>query len=105
ANEFIGVRIKDLLKLQFSPWIKRTSKLLMLHSATFTSKKQFNAHRLLRAIDKNTLLSKLPKTEEADPGDVFMPYNELVQAYSGFPQLISNTKQLLENCSISFEFG
>ena len=37
-----------------------------MHPATFATKRDFNAHRLLRAIDNNTLLSKLSAEEQAD---------------------------------------
>ena len=66
--------------------------------------KGFNTHRLLRAIDNNTLLSKLPKSEEGNENDQMLPYNELCETYSEFPNLISNTEQLLDNCSSDFNF-
>ena len=54
-NEFLGVRARDLNRLAFSPWRNRLHKLVALHTVTFQNKKDFNTHRLLRAIDNNTI--------------------------------------------------
>ena len=68
-NEFIGVSIADLRKLRFSTLKQQQHKIVLLQPVTVRDKKDFNAHRLLRAIDNNTLLSKLEKTEECNPLD------------------------------------
>ena len=64
-HEFIGVSIKDLRRLPFSRLAKLKKKLVVQQPVTFRNKARFNAHRLLRAIDNNILLSKLSKEEEA----------------------------------------
>ena len=66
GHEFIGVSIKDLRRLPFSKLASLTNKLVVQQPVTFRNKQDFNAHRLLRAIDNNVLLSKLPKEEEAN---------------------------------------
>ena len=62
-NEFIGVKPSDLNQLKFSVWQTHLNKLVILKTVSFGDKKGFNAHRLLRAIDNNTLLSKLPASQ------------------------------------------
>jgi len=104
-NEFIGVKISDLNKLKFSEWKNDPHKLVALHPVTFRNKIDFNTHRLLRAIDKNTLLSKLDKSEQAQPDEIILPENELQRIYSDYPQAIYNTQRLLEQCGINFEYG
>jgi error-prone DNA polymerase len=104
-NEYIGVRPCDLNKLRFSPWYAFKDKLVMLHTATFRNKSDFNAHRLLRAIDNNTLLSKLEKSEEGNPNDLFISKQELLDLYAGFPYIIENTMRLLDQCHVEFGFG
>ena len=104
SNEFLGISPKDLNHLKFSKWNQLREKLVVLKTVSFQNKKGFNTHRLLRAIDNNTLLSKLPKSEEGSEQDMMLPYNELCETYSEFPALISNTEQLLEDCSIDFNF-
>ena len=104
-HEFVGVAVRHLHRLRLSPWVKRQEKLVIMQTGTFRHKRDFNAHRLLRAIDNNTLLSKLPKDEEASPEDIFMPLARLLEYFSAFPVIVKNTKSLLASCSIEFEFG
>ena len=104
-NEFLGVKIEDINRLKFSPWKNKQEKLVVLQTATFKNKKDFNTHRLLRAIDNNTLLSKLPASEQASENDIFISEEKLKTAFSEFPKLIENTENLLKCCSISFNFS
>lgn len=104
-NEFIGVSPEDIMRLRFSPWKNRPEKLVALQTVTFRKKRDYNAHRLLRAIDNNTLLSKLPKTEEGKPHHQMMPATELKGKYEEFGVLVDNASQLLDSCHIAFEFG
>ena len=103
-NEFLGVKIEDLNRLKFSPWKHRLEKLVVLQTITFLNKKGFNTHRLLRAIDNNTLLSKLSISEQASEKDVFLTSEEIKEAFQDFPKLIENTQNLLTQCSIDFDF-
>lgn len=104
-NEFIGITIKDFLKLPFSNARHLTDKLVVLNAVSFIHKGHFNAHRLLRAIDKNTLLSKLPKDEQTSPDEVMLSYNDICLAYAEYPYMLSNTERIINNCSIEFEYG
>jgi len=104
-NEFLGIKPQDLNQLKFSKWNMLRNKLVVLQTVSFQNKKGFNTHRLLRAIDNNTLLSKLPKTEEGQETDVMLPYNELRNTYQEFPELLKNTSSLLDNCTIDFDFS
>lgn len=108
-NEYLGVRPKDIIKLSMSEWKDHLNKLVILQTVSFRngaeSKIHFNMHRLLRSIDKNMLLSRLPKEEEGNPDDVMLPVGELFEAYKDYPEIIVNTKKLLEQCSIAFQFN
>jgi hypothetical protein len=44
---------------------KYKDKSIIQQRVTFRNKNDFNPHRLLRAIDNNTLLSKLPTTKQS----------------------------------------
>ncbi|MFD1162565.1 DNA polymerase III subunit alpha [Hwangdonia seohaensis] len=105
ANEFIGVSVEELKKLPFSKYNTYTDKLVIQQQVTIRNKRDFNAHRLLRAIDNNTLLSKLPKTEECEMTDVMYSKHELTKIFQDSPHIISNTEHLLDSCSIDFSFG
>lgn len=104
-NEYIGLHINDLNRLRFSPWLQRKHKLVILHSMSFRHRRDFNAHRLLRAIDKNTLLSKLPKSEEGKEEDIFIKRDTLYAYFQEFPEIIQNTEEILARCALHFGFG
>nr|WP_321414725.1 DNA polymerase III subunit alpha [uncultured Allomuricauda sp.] len=105
AHEFVGVSINDLRRLPFSKLASLTKKLVVQQPVTFRNKQNFNAHRLLRAIDNNVLLSKLPKEEEAHEEEKMYPVQNLAAAFSEFPVILENTEKLLNKCCIHFDFS
>lgn len=104
-NEYIGIQPRDILDVQLHPDRYPQDRLVALHTQTFRHKKDFNAHRLLRAIDHNCLLSKLPKTQEASQDDGFVDYATFVQQYAVFPDIIDRTHGMLDGCHVGFDFG
>ena len=103
-NEFVGLRPSQLSKLLFSEWRNQQDKLLILQPVTFRHKRDFNVHRLLRTIDNNTLLSRLPKSEEAQPDEIMPMEGELEKLFYNYPRIIENTKRIVADCSIGFQF-
>ena len=104
ANEFIGISVSNLSKFRFSLLKYKLDKLVILQTVTFRDKRDFNTHRLMRAIDNNTLLSKLPKTQEGLLSDVMYPVQELKYYFREFPEIIRNTERILEECGVCFDF-
>ena len=104
-HEFIGISIKDLRRLPFSRLKDYHDKLVVLQPVTFRNKRDYNAHRLLRAIDNNVLLSKLEESEVADEDEKMHPLEHLIEAFSEYPTILKNTEQLLNECDIHFDFS
>lgn len=104
-HEFIGISLRDLRRLPFSRIIQYRDRLVVLQPVSFRNKRDFNAHRLLRAIDNNVLLSKLPESEQASPEDRMYPLENLAAAFSEFSFIMENTEQLMQNCQIHFDFS
>ncbi|MFM2225465.1 MAG: hypothetical protein RJA07_1667 [Bacteroidota bacterium] len=104
-NEFIGISPKEVLQFSFQKNNFPKNKLVVLQSVTFNSKQDFNAHRLLRAIDENVLLSKLSKDEQASPEDMMPSKSALYTVFKNFDFIIQNTEMLLNICHVEFEFG
>ena len=104
-HEFVGVCINDLRRLPFSRLKDLKDKLVVLQTVTFRNKRDFNAHRLLRAIANNVLLSKLQLNEQADPNEKMLPMQELTAAFATYPWILRTTERLLGQCSISFDFS
>ncbi len=101
--EYVGVRAQEVPHINRSVYRDHTHKLVMLHPVTFKNKAGYNTHRLLRAIDQNTLLSKLDPNLQAHPGEMMMRESDLLSYYWQYPEIITNTKYLLENCEIDIE--
>ena len=100
SNELIGVGADQLRFLHLSPHASRQHKLIAMPTATFRGKRDHNAHRLLRAIDENTLLSKLSKDKQAKEDDLYLSNDELRSAYAEVPYLLRQAQQVLEDCTV-----
>ncbi|MDT0648830.1 DNA polymerase III subunit alpha [Zunongwangia sp. F297] len=105
ANEFIGVSVENLRKLKFSKYLHYKEKLVLLQTVTFRSKRDHNAHRLLRAIDNNTLLSKLPKSEEGNFSQQMLSPEIIKTEFQDYPHILQNTEKLTKTCEVKFNFG
>ena len=101
-NEFMGVRWKDARRIATNGLEAHIGKLVIWHPVTFSDKVSYNVHRLLRAADRNTLLSKLSTENQADTDEAMMPESELLKHYWDYPQIISNTRHLLESCEVHY---
>ncbi len=99
-NELIGVGADQLRFLHLSPHVRRQHKLIAMPTATFRGKRDHNAHRLLRAIDENALLSKLSKDKQANEDDLYLSNDELRRAYVEVPYLLRQAQQVLEDCAV-----
>jgi len=105
SDEYIGVGRLELNKLMVSNYSKKKNKLVVLNSFTFRNKRDFNTHRLLRAIDNNTLLSKLNFEQQGLETDIYLTSREMEECYRHYPTIWNNTKNLLSLCDIYFDFG
>lgn len=104
-NEFIGVSVEEVNKLKFSYLRKYCHKIVIQQQVTVRNQRDFNAHRLLRAIDSNSLLSKLTIAEQCLRTDVMHSIENLENYFKEFPEIISNTKAIVDACTIDFGFG
>lgn len=104
-HEFIGISANELNKLRFSKLYEQKDKLVILQPVTFRTKKDFNAHRLLRAIDNNVILSRLPEKQQAYFSEKMIPQHEIHAKFSVFDFIIKNTLHLQSNCTVDFNFS
>ncbi|NIJ51880.1 DNA polymerase-3 subunit alpha [Dyadobacter arcticus] len=104
-NEYIGISTKDLTRIPFSPLFKHRDRLVILQPLSFRSKKDFNAHRLLRAVAQNTLLSKLSTSETGEDTEHILPSKVLRYHFKDLDHVIYNTEKLMAECNIDFLFG
>ena len=121
ANEYVGVQPHQLPAYALHAHrADYNGKFVLLHPVTLDPPEQridpssgrqrsvhrdFNTHRLLRAIAQNTLLSKLPPQEVASLEEYMRPEAELYHRHADFPELLQQTAALLNSCSISITWG
>lgn len=103
-NEFIGIAAEQLTKL-YNPALKsRIDKMVVLQTVTYRTKKEYNLHKILRAIDLNIIGSKLTVADHCKVSDVMLPHEELVSKFSDYPVIIQNTQKIIEQCNFKYDF-
>jgi DNA-directed DNA polymerase III PolC len=112
-NERIGVLPEEankLLRVSLGVGVgagvgSGAGKWVIRQPVTFQNKVYYNLHRLLRAVDCNTLLTKLKPEDLASQREYFVPQAEIMAAFRQYPSLITNTYKLIDACSIDMKFG
>ncbi|HVV05256.1 MAG TPA: DNA polymerase III subunit alpha [Puia sp.] len=104
-NELIGVLPEEANKLLRMPVMAHTGKWVVRQPVTFQNKVYYNLHRLLRAVDLNTLLTKLQPEDLAGSREYFLPQMDVLAAFRNYPFIITNTYRLFEDCTITMDFG
>jgi len=104
-NELIGVLPEEVNKLLRMPVMAYTGKWVVRQPVTFQNKVYYNLHRLLRAVDLNTLLTKLQPEDLAGLREYFLPQVEVLTAFRNYPFIVTNTYRLFEDCTITMDFG
>jgi len=105
ANEYLGVRLSQVPRLLNSDLRFRQEKLVLLQPVTFSDEKTWYIHKNLRAIDHNTLLSKLLPTQFAPDDEIMLPPERLRAAFVLYPGLLQTTAHIMDACDIDFDFS
>ncbi|MDA3894375.1 MAG: DNA polymerase III subunit alpha [Salinivirgaceae bacterium] len=103
-NEFIGIRPFDISQLITSEFKNDQSKLVVHYPITLKSLADYEVHQCLRAVDENVLISQLANKQMALPDERFIDTEALESLYHFYPQVIRNTKNLLQQCKVGFNF-
>ncbi|HEX8279682.1 MAG TPA: hypothetical protein VF540_13350, partial [Segetibacter sp.] len=103
SNELIGVQPTEVNKLYNINVSAHSNKYVIRQPVTFKDKTMHNVHRLLRAIDKNIILSKQDEKDIAKPHGKVVSQASLVKDFAQYPSILTNTLKLLDGCSINIE--
>lgn len=103
-NERIGITPSEINKLIGTDWRCYEEKFVIRQPVTVQNKIYHSLHRLLRAIDKNVLLSQLPRETECNEKEIFLSPAHLMNCFQLYPFMISNTYKLMDSCKIEMEF-
>ncbi len=102
-NEYLGIRPSAAGRL-LSAAKSDLSKYVILQPVTMESPADYSVHRSLRAVDNNLLLSRLEPGMTASPDEIITPESELICPFSMWPQVVENTRRLLNDCSLEIDF-
>ncbi|UMQ41614.1 DNA polymerase III subunit alpha [Chryseobacterium sp. Y16C] len=104
-HEFIGIRQEEL-NLLIKPELKSLiHKMVILHPVTFKTDEEYKLHKVLRAIDGNTLFIKLTEKDYCRKDECFIDKKKLLSQFGHYPEIIENTKHIVNECSFDFEFN
>jgi DNA-directed DNA polymerase III PolC len=101
--EFLGIRPEHVARLFSHELRHHQHKLVMLSPVTMLEEEDYQLHKILRAIDRNTLLSKLTNKDVAKASERLLPPETLQTYYKQYPGIISNTRRLVNACQIEME--
>jgi len=104
-NEYIGIRLSHVPRLLNSDLRFKQEKLLAMQPVTFSDEKSWYVHKNLRAVDHNSLLSKLVPGQFAPADEVMIAPERLRAAYVLYPGLLKTTAGLMDSCDIDFDFS
>lgn len=110
SNEFVAVKPYQVTRARF---LKPVPARKMIACPTFTLildgekdvEQVHDLHCVLRAIDLNTLVTKLQPSDVAHKEDVFLSKGKLAAVYEDLPEAFENLKYVVQNCFVDFEFG
>lgn len=103
-NERIGLLPSQITQLINIDVRKCQEKFVIRQPVSFQNRTYHSLHRLLRAIDKNTLLSKLAPEAQGSIDETFIPPGELMEKFRHYPFIISNTYKLMDSCQVEMDF-
>jgi error-prone DNA polymerase len=103
-HDLIGIRPSELSPLMLSRHRGLIPRMVLMAPVTFRNDKEYELHRNFRAVDHNVLLSRLEPHQIAAPDEIMRPVGELLELCRDFPEIIRNTEQLMDACSIDFDF-
>jgi DNA polymerase-3 subunit alpha len=103
-NELIGVQPTEVNKLFGIDLNAYSTRFVVRQPVTFQDRTFYSVHRLLRAIDKNIVLSKQDDKHKAGVHEYFMSMTSLMDQFKQYPQVVMNTMRIMEACEVQIDF-
>ena len=104
-HEYIGINSMQIHHIGLSKNYYDLSKFVILETVTFRYKNDFNAHRLLRAIDLNTILSKLPLSEQSNECHIMHDMDYIRTNFKQYPIVFKNAESIVNQSFVCFELN
>jgi len=100
-HEFVGIRPTEVNQLYTSYLKNHLDKLVVFAPFTFLDQDGFRIHKLMRCIDLNIIIGNLKPEHHGHASERCYTDVELEQIYEQYPQIIENTKAIIDDCHIN----
>lgn len=102
----MGIHHKQLNRLFAGRYAQIHERLVALQPVVVADRIGHRLHEYLRAIDLNTILSKVEESDKCVAGDVFAADQIMKKRYAAYPFVLDNAVALLDSCSTAdYRFG
>lgn len=103
GDEYIGVRPDELSALYSSPLRHHRDRLVAWMPITFVDESGWKLHKLLRCIDRNTVLGRLESKDCAWEGERPESPERAHELYVMYPDLLERAATLADSCSVELK--
>jgi DNA-directed DNA polymerase III PolC len=104
-HAYVGITRGQIRRNALTLRRKEHERLLLQAFATCSSQQEFEVHRNLRAVDLNTIITRLTPADIASPDEILTGIDTLRDGCRDIPWLFGNTERLLSACSVSIDFS
>ena len=104
-DEYYGISPAEIGGLFSSALRSRPDRLIAFATVTHRQAEGYRVHKLMRCIDRNIVHSKLSPADTASETESLMSATALRALYERFPDLVTRSERLLDQCEISLENG
>jgi DNA-directed DNA polymerase III PolC len=102
--EFTGIRPAQINKLITSEYGRYQDKLVIWQPVTINDESGLLLHKSLRAIDHNTLISKLEPWQYGRSDEKMVCVSKLRELFLSRPLIIRSTENVIKKCTIDIDF-
>lgn len=102
-NEWIGIHPSCLSRKLVEQLPTHADKYCICPTVSFKDEEGFELHQYLRAVQKNTLLTKLKEEDIAHSMDCFGALADYKHLLDLLPELKERSERILQDCSIAFD--
>ena len=104
-KQAIAIHAEVLPQLRLAKNRNFSLPMIAWHTVTFRDEIDFETHKLLRCIDHNCLVTKLPISATAQPWQKWAPLRQIFSKFAATPSLISQAQAFCEGCAWDLQWN
>ncbi len=100
----IGVQVHELAGMRLGKQHGLAKYMVAMATGTFRNVEDMHTHRLLRCMDNNCLISKLPPAQAGGKNQMLRTVHDMAVDFADAPILMHNLQAMLETCHFAVDF-